>query len=139
METIETIEKEHAQKIKSYKEFRRKVERARKLKGLQELPAYTLTQYVQVLINGASIFQLISSMECSDRIDLVEDIENEKGSDKLATDFQLFSKKYLGLTLIISGDPRGAVFKLIVDQSIGNSFVDPAHLCVPCEDCYFSF
>lgn len=121
--------------------FKNKVAKARTLKGLPDLHWHDLAQYCQVLINCASMSQLVASMECSDRFDLIEDtdIKEDKGTDLLDQDIKSFCARYLGLELITQGDPRGAVFKLVVDATLGDSFGDRAHLCVPCVDAYQNF
>jgi hypothetical protein len=126
--------------IMNFIHFCNNVMDARGIKGLPNIPLYDLRHYCNTLINGASIFQLIASMGCSDRLDLVD--SDEQGSntscDELAKKFQQFTKSYLGLELTVDGDPRGAVFKLVVDPSIGDSFGDRTHLCVPHVDAYLS-
>lgn len=120
--------------------FGTQVTKARMIKGLPALNAYDIAHYCQTLINGASTAQLIASMACSDRLDLVD---NDPDESKVTPyqlwceNFKAFTLNYLGLELVTHGDPRGAVFKLVVDSSIGDSFGSHAHLCVPCNDAYF--
>ncbi len=118
-----------------------KVRKARAFKNLPELHYHDLRHYCQTLINSASVFQLIASMECSDRFDLVEDTDQEEplGTHILVSDLVAFTDKYLGLELVSHGDPRGSVFKLKVDPSLGDSFGDRSDLCVPCVDAYQNF
>ncbi len=117
-----------------------KVKKAQKLAGFPELHHYDLKQYCNTLINGASVFQLLGTMQCSDRIDLIDSDEesNNPTIDELAQKFKAFTMQYLGLKLKTQCDPRGAVFKLIVDPSLGDSIGDRSHLCVPCVDAYQS-
>jgi len=121
--------------------FRHVVSRARKLKNLPTLHPHDLTMYCQTLINGCSMFQLLHSMECSDRFDLVEnnpEESNEPLETSMIKGFKDFALNFLGLELIIQGDPRGSAFKLVIDASLGNSFGDRTHLCVPSIDCYWN-
>ena len=138
---MELTEESEAVLKHSIRTFINKVKKARALKSLPELHHHDLTMYCQTLINGCSLFQLINSMECSDRFDLVGELTIET-MQPLDSDLNLgfceFSKKYLGLDLFIQGDPRGSAFKLIVDPSLGDSWGDRTHLCVPCVDCYQS-
>lgn len=100
---------------------------------------YDLAHYCQTLINGASAFTILACMGCSDRLDLVDGSEDGSNpcADALEAKFKAFSEKYLGLRLITAGDPRGAVFKLVVPDGMGDSFGDRSHLCVPANDAYF--
>lgn len=127
---MNTDEHTEEQNRKDCLRFIQKVKHARQMQKLPDLHHYDLGQYCQVLINGASLVWHTSIMECNDRIDLVIDPEEHLSYD-VAKKFREFSKKYLGLDLDIQGDPRGAVFKLIVDPSLGDSFGDHCHLCVP--------
>ena len=126
---------------KTFVQFKLRVAKARKLKGLPDLHHYDLTQYCQVLINGASTAQLLHSMQCSDRYDLIDSSEDgcNPVADSLEQKFVEFAASYLGLEMIAHGDPRGCAFRLVVDASLGDSFGDHCHLCVPCVDAYSCF
>ncbi len=113
--------------------FVRQVKAARTAKGLPELNEYYIQHYCQTLINGASVFTSLACMLCNDRLDLVDG--NEDGSnpacDALEAKFKVFTSKYLGLELVTRGDPRGAVFKLVLPHE--------RELAVPCTEsiiCY---
>lgn len=122
------------------KTFISKLVQARKLRGLPDLHHHDLELYAQTLINGASTFQLLASMMCSDRLDLVDPSDDGSNTavDTLAKQFKQFCTTYLGLPLLVQYDPRGAVFKLVVPPGLGNSFGDSSDLCVPCIDAYTS-
>ena len=120
--------------------FGTQVTKARMMKHLSPLNAYDTAHYCQTLINAASIAHLYASMQCSDRLDLIENDPDESKTsahDIFESQCKEFCLKYLELELITQRDPRGAVFKLVVDSSIGDSFGDRSHLCVPCNDAYF--
>ena len=121
--------------------FMTRVKSARKAYLCPELHHHDLEQYCQTLINGASLFQLIESMQCSDRMDLVDSCDDGSSPtcDMLADKFKAFTKQYLGLELLTHGDPRGSVFKLKVPNGIGDSFGSGEELCVPCVDAYQCF
>ena len=124
----------------TFKNFLSKVKKARQAQNLPEIHHYDLEMYCQTLVNAASTAQLFASMACSDRLDLIEDDPDElkvTTQESWNNDIKLFTTKYLGLPLITSGDPRGAVFKLQVPQGFGDSFGSNAELCVPCNDAYF--
>lgn len=138
---MEYTEKSEYNFRKECNNFRASVAKARKLKNLPDLHHHDLTTYCQTLINGCSLFQLIHSMECSDRFDLVENNPDESKApieSDLILGFKAFCSIFLGLQLVIQGDPRGSAFKLVVDSTLGNSFGDHTHLCVPSIDCYWS-
>jgi len=105
----------------------------------KKLSAYDIGQYCQTLINGATVFNTLACMQCSDRLDLVDSANDGSNPaiDALEEKFKAFTLKYLGLRLITSGDPRGTVFKLVVPDDLGDSFGDRTHLCVPCNDAYY--
>lgn len=119
--------------------FITRVRKARTLAKLAPINPYDLQIYCEVLINGATLAQLIGTAHCNSGFDLV-DSDNCRGipaSNELLRKYEAFSKQYLGLELIAQGnDPRGAAFKLVVDQTLGDSFGDRTHLCVPCVDAY---
>lgn len=100
---------------------------------------YDLMAYCVTLINGATALNTLALMQCNDRLDLVDgaDDGSNPAVDALEAKFRDFTLKYLGLKLITSGDPRGAVFKLVVPDGLGDSFGDRSHLCVPCLDACF--
>ena len=120
--------------------FGTQVLKAMQTKGIKIPSSYDLAHYCQTLMNAASIAQLFASMACSDRLDLIDDNPDEQqttAQDLHAEKCRAFTRKCLGLELLTHGDPRGSVFKLVVDSSIGDSFGDKTHLCVPCNDAYF--
>lgn len=120
--------------------FGTQVIKARMLNKLPALNAYDTSHYCQTLMNAASIAHLYASMQCSDRLDLIENDPDESKTsahDLFESQCKEFCLKYLGLELITQRDPRGAVFKLVVHHSLGDSFGDHTHLCVPCNDAYF--
>lgn len=131
---MEAIEKD------DFLKFVKKVREARSATGIQDLTSYDLMQYCQTLVNFASMAQLHASMECSDRADLVESEDNDLIAFQVyLVRIQDFVKNYLNLELLTHGDPRGAVFKLVVPEHLGDSFGDRTHLCVPCVDAYQNF
>ena len=146
MENIDTLldtAHEHTQneKRKECVEFMKRVKKQRALQSLPELHYHDLEQYCQVLINGASVFHILATMQCSDRIDLVD--SDDSGSnprcDALELRFKDFTMRYLGLRLLTSGDPRGAVWKIAVDKSFANTW-EGNSIYVPSSDsAYFSF
>lgn len=126
---METISK------KDFAQFCNTVNKARQLKGLKTLDRYVLHQYCETLINGANMMQLACSADCSTRFDLVFD--SDKGEESFNTaPWKKFCREYLGLDLVTQGDPRGAVFKLVVGESLGDSWGDRTHLCVPAVDAF---
>lgn len=126
---METISK------KDFSKFCQTVAKARELKGLKALHHYDLAQYCETLINGASMMQLANSADCSTRFDLVFNADNGEESFDVKP-WKKFCREYLGLELVTQGDPRGACFKLVVHESLGDSWGDRTHLCVPAVDAY---
>jgi len=120
-----------------FEKFVRSVFSARTKNNLPILASFDLRHYCQTLINAASVAHLMASMACSDRLDLMQGEDDPSAYDKWQEDCKKFAQTYLGLQLITQGDPRGSVFKLVVDTEIGDSFGDRSHLCVPCSDAYF--
>lgn len=119
--------------------FIKTVMKARKLAKLPDIDTHDLMNYCEVLINGATVATLIGTAHCNAGFDLVDsdDMGGIPASNALLEKYEIFSRKYLGLELIAQGnDPRGASFKLIVDQTLGDSFGDRTHLCVPAVDAY---
>jgi hypothetical protein len=122
---------------KRFNNFCRAIKKARALKNLETLNPYDLHQYAQVLINGAIAIQTLNISQCNDRYDLVDD--NQEAANALEKKYKQFANDYLGLDLAINGDPRGCAFKLVVDKSLGDSFGDREHLCVPQMECAVCF
>lgn len=127
---------------KEFMKFITLIKGARKAMHLPELNEYDLSHYCQTLVNSASIAHLFASMQCSDRLDLIEDNPDESKTtahEQFNADCRAFTRQYLGLELLTGNDPRGAVFKLVVPENIGDSFGDRTHLCVPCNDAYYCY
>lgn len=120
------------------KKFAAKVAKARKLKELPELHHHDLRTYCETLINAAGLLQRINEMECSSRVDLMRPDINEETSlgDDIQQGIIKICKEQLGLETEFNGDPRGAAVKLIVHESLGDSWGDRTHLCVPTFDCF---
>jgi hypothetical protein len=128
-------------KRKEALDFHRRVKLQRKALGLPDLHHYDLEQYVQVLINGATVFHVLATMQCSDRIDLVDSCDNgsNPACDALELKFKQFTKQYLGLELLTSGDPRGAVWKIPCDREIANTWEANSFYVPSSDSAYFSF
>lgn len=125
-------------KSNEIREFMLKVAKARQLKELKPLDNYDLESYCETLINAAGIMQRMNEMACSSRLDLIENVDDTQipvlGTDLWQQQVEVFCKTYLGLEMEFNGDPRGAAVKLIVHESLGDSWGDRNHLCVPTFD-----